>query len=359
MKLPRFEELAHELAKDLTASHALGLAFGDCSIELRSNSVYLVKRLQIYFSDFLANPAKPDVIVTALEAPAWRPDLELTIKEPDPGKVKIKEEYVDLSGGRLLLKRLTGMVFLMGRGLHLAYGPCLANDNQVVNFINSRHIQWMLERGWLLCHASGVSQNTSGLALAGVSGAGKSTLALHLMNRGLDFVSNDRLLIRRYEGGLQMCGVAKLPRINPGTALNNPSLQKVMPADEAREFVTLPSEELWSLEHKYDVFIDQCFGPGRFKLASHMGGLVVLSWSRENGEPIARRVDIAERPDLLAAFMKAPGLFYLPEDPDSLPGPAEYIAALEGTRVHEIAGGVDFDQAVEACGKFMASQGNG
>lgn len=352
-------ELASSLTAGQSVPYRLGLAFGDCSLELRSNSKELVERLQVYFSDFLAGEAEPGLAVTALEAPEWRPDRELTTKEPDPGKKKIKEEYADLPGGRLVRKRLTGMMFLMGRDLHLAYGPCLANDNQVVNFINSRHIQWMLERGWLLCHASGVSRNGSGLALAGVSGAGKSTLALHLMNQGLDFASNDRLLIRRQAGILQMCGVAKLPRINPGTALNNPSLKQVIPADEAREFARLPMEDLWSLEHKYDVFIDKCYGGGHFRLASSMNGLVVLSWSHGNGESLIRRVNPAERPDLLAAFMKEPGLFYLPQDPASLPGPAEYIAALEGAPVYEIAGGVDFNRAVEACGGFMASQGIG
>ena len=51
-------------------------------------------------------------------------------------------------------KRLTGMVFLMADGLNLAVGPCLANVNQVVNFVNSRYIEHLLRSGGLLCHAS-------------------------------------------------------------------------------------------------------------------------------------------------------------------------------------------------------------
>ena len=355
MSAASIAELAFDLSAGHTTQHRLGLKFGDCLIELRSNSAELVERLGAYFSDFTAAPDKPDLMVTALEGPDWQPDLRLTQKEPDPGKHKIKEEYADLPGGRLVRKRLTGMVFLMGAGLNLAYGPCLANDNQVVNFINSRHIQWLLERGWLLCHASGVSKDGHGLALAGVSGAGKSTLALHLMGRDLNFVSNDRLLIHRGSNGLAMSGVAKLPRINPGTALNNPALQSVMPSQEAEEFAKLPKEELWSLEHKYDVFIDDCFGQRRFQLASGMEGLVVLSWSLNGGRPLLRQVDPAERPDLLAAFMKSPGLFYLPADQAALPGPSDYIAALAGTPMYEIAGGVDFQQAAEDCRRIMSS----
>ena len=357
MNTASLAELAFDLAAGQPTQHRLGLTFGDCKIELRSNTAELVERLRTYFSDFVLNTVEPDLIVSAVEAPDWRPEIKLTPKEPDPGKEKIKEEYADLAGGRLVRKRLTGMVFLMGAGLNLAYGSCLANDNQVVNFINSRYIQWMLERNWLLCHASGVTKGGHGLALAGVSGAGKSTLALHLMGADLDFVSNDRLLIRRGRNGLAMSGVAKLPRINPGTALNNPALKSVVPDQEAEKFTKLPKEELWCLEHKYDVFIDNCFGKDRFRLDSGMDGLVVLSWSLGGGQPLVRQVDPAQRPDLLAAFMKAPGLFYLPEDANTLPGPSQYIEALDGTPVYEIAGGVDFQKAAKACRQIMASWG--
>jgi HprK-related kinase B len=355
------QELASSWSAGQDDSQRLGLVFGDCRIELRSNSAELVKKLQKYFRGFTRELTQADMVITALEAPAWRPDLALTAKLPDPGKHKIKEEFLDLDGGRLVRKRLTGMAFLLGPDSHLAYGPCVANDNQVVNFINSRHIQWMLERGWLLCHAAGVAQGGRGLALAGVSGAGKSTLALHLLNQGLDFVSNDRLLIRRGEGRLAMSGVAKLPRINPGTALNNPALQAVLPGREAAEFARLPQEELWSLEHKYDVFIDECFGKHRFRLSSAMSGLAVLSWQRDGGEAVVRSVDIAGRPDLLAAFMKAPGLFYLangkPPAADTAPDPAAYIQALKNTPVYEISGGVDFPRAVAACQELLAGAG--
>ncbi|KMY69064.1 hypothetical protein AAU61_05930 [Desulfocarbo indianensis] len=354
-------ELAAGLTAGQAAEHRLQLAFGDCRMDFRSNSAELIVRMRTYFSGFLASFSAADLTVVALEAPAWRPDRALTTKEPDPGKRKVKEEYSDPTGGRLVRKVLTGMLFLMGPEVHLAYGPCLANDNQVVNFLNSRYIQWLLERNWLLCHAAGVSRGDRGLALAGVSGAGKSTLALHLMADGLDFVSNDRLLIRRREDGLTMSGVAKLPRINPGTALNNPALQKVMPRQEAKAFAKLPQKDLWALEHKYDVFIDNCFGRDRFRLSSAMAGLVVLTWTLGGGKPLVRQVDPAQRPDLLAAFMKSPGLFYLPNGNSSPAAagqdPQAYIEVLAGTPVYEIAGGVDFERAVLACRELLSAGG--
>ena len=222
-----------------------------------------------------------DISVQAMEGPALELDLPLVAKEPDPGKPRVKEEFLDLADGRLVRKRLTGMVFMLVLNRHLA-GSCLANDNQVVNFLNSRYIQWLLDRGYLLCHAAAVTTPQRGLVLAGFSGMGKSTLALHLMSQGVNFVSNNRLLLRQQDDGLAMHGVAKLPRINPGTTLTNPDLVSVLSTQDKQRFQALSTQELWTLEHKYDVYLDRCFGPGRFQLAAKMHGLVILNW-RENG----------------------------------------------------------------------------
>ena len=77
-----------------------------------------------------------------------------------------------------------------------------------------------------------------------------------------------------------MRGLAKLPRVNPGTVLNNPSLGPVMDAADRQAFAALPQAELWDLEHKYDASIDACFGPGHFRLSCPMVGLAVLRWQR-------------------------------------------------------------------------------
>ncbi len=81
--------------------------------------------------------------------PAPEVGLAYIPKEPDPGKPRVKEEYLDFPDGRLVRKRLTGLVFAFNQTEHYALGPCLANLNQVVNFINSRLIQHALARGAL------------------------------------------------------------------------------------------------------------------------------------------------------------------------------------------------------------------
>ncbi len=343
------------------AKHCLTVKFSECTISVRTNSWLLARGLRRYYGDFLVEDRAADMEVTALDCDPFVQDADWIIKQPDAGKTKIKEEYLDVDDGRIVRKRLTGMVFFYDRQRHLALGPCTANDNQVVNFINSRFIQWMLDRGCLLCHAAGVSLHGKGLALAGFSGMGKSTLALHMMGRGLDFVSNDRLLIRKEPDGLRMFGVAKLPRVNPGTILNNAALERVLERDDKDRYARMNPDELWSLEQKHDVFLDECFGAGRFLSASAMTGLVVLNWKRKYPRTSLEIVDLEHRPDLLATVVKSPGLFFLSgpglsaEKGDDFSNEA-YLSLLKACTVFEACGGVDFGYVSDACIHFLSRQ---
>jgi len=351
--------IADLLSGGAAADREIFLDFGDCRIRVRSNSAPLLGELDAYFGAFVAPAGEAEIEITAIEAATPSIPLDLVEKEPDPGKERIKEEYAELPGGRIVRKRLTGMVFLFGGGLNLAVGPCGTNPNQIVNFINNRYIEHKLHRGCLLGHSAAVAlvsgARMRGLALCGFSGAGKSTLAMHVMSRGAAFVSNDRLLVSPADRALRMYGVAKLPRINPGTALNNPDLADVVPEDDRERFLGLEGDELWGLEHKYDVFLDKCFGEGRFVLAAPMHGLLVLNWRRDGGETRIAFAKAADRPDLLPAFMKPAGLFCLPLNgaPWRDPGAAEYAEVLARCDLIEVSGGVDFARAADFCMEYL------
>lgn len=355
MNAASIREIFASYAGSVTAPHVLFLDLGGCRIQVLTNSGALREELAGYFKEFLAPVNGADIVITALETDV--PDLGLAyrLKEPDPGKARIKEEYADLPDGRAVRKRLTGMVFLFGGGLNLALGPCLDNPNQVVNFINNRFLEKKLNQGCLLGHAAGVEMHGRGLSLAGFSGMGKSTLAMHCMSRGANFVSNDRTLVEQNGQGLVMYGIPKQPRVNPGTLLNNPDLAGVIEPEKREEFQALPKEELWKLEHKYDALIDECYGPGRFILRAPMNGLVILNWRLGGGALIPKKVDPKARPDLLPAFMKETGLFYLPEGRgmDADRSVQTYADILGQADLIEIAGGVDFDRAADLCLEYL------
>ncbi len=345
------QALVARIREALPATAPLRLRFGRCTLEVRANREAIIDALRSYFQPFVVETGTAEILVSAHEAPEYQLPIEYTVKTPEPGKTKIKEEYHELDDGRIVRKRLTGLLFVFGGGENVAVGPCLDNLNQVVNFVNNRYIEWILCQGCLLGHAAGVILNGKGLAMAGFSGAGKSTLALHLMNEGATFISNDRVMIEKSENGLVMHGVAKMPRINPGTALNNPYLRQIMSADEQARFAALPENELWELEHKYDALIDDCYGPDRFVLHAAMEGLVLLNWRRNGGPIEVAQVDLATRRDLLPAFMKSVGLFFQPSEGCAMPSPIEetYIAFLSRCRVLEISGGINFTAATRAC----------
>lgn len=333
----------------------LRLAFGECVISVEANSRELKEELAAYYRGFVSDANGADIRITVHEAPVQDLSLPFVVKPPDPGKTKVKEAFVDLLDGRIVRKELTGMLFVFGNGDHLAVGPCLDNSNQIVNFVNNRYIEWRLKQGCLLGHAAGVALGSRGLAIAGFSGMGKSTLALHLMSRGTDFVSNDRLIIDKTVNGLTMYGVPKEPRINPGTALANPVLAGIVPRRERERFSGLSEDELWHLECKYDAAIEHCFGPGRFVLRSPMDGLVILNWKRGDGPMVARQVVPAEKKRLLSAFKKRKGLFYLRSDGTESDDPSleVYAAFLADCTVIEMTGGADFEAATEVCMQFL------
>lgn len=347
------QDLVDRLLAGVDLSHLVHLSMGDCRFMVQTNSGSLAAELRTYFAPFLRSPGDADIVIEALQAPVPDLGLSYTVKEPDPGKTKIKEEWADIPGGRVVRKRLTGMHFLFGDGRNLAVGDCEANPNQVVNFVNNRFIERKLNDGCLLAHAAGVAVCETGMAMAGFSGMGKSTLALHLVSRGVTFVSNDRLMVRPGEPCPRMFGVAKHPRINPGTALHNPDLRGIVTPGDRERFMNMAPEELWNVEQKYDALIDQLYGADRFILQSPMRYLILLNWRRDVAETRFEEIDVHARHDLLAAFMKDTGLFFRPSGANYAPTADDYAHGLKGCRVFELSGGVDFDFAADGCLRLL------
>jgi len=345
------KELLARVRSRIPANHGLTLGFAGCLVQVTSSSRGLKEALADYFQEFLCDGGPPAVRISLHESEVLPAPFAFAPKPPSPGKTVTKEEWVDFPDGRMVRKRLTGMLFLFGGGEHLAVGPCLANTNQVINFINNRFIEWKLGQGSLLGHGAGVVAGNRGLAVAGVSGSGKSTLALHLMAAGARFVSNDRLMVMRRGEGLEMCGVAKHPRINPGTALTVPGLSGLLAPGERARFMSLPRDVLKDVEEKHDVPIHRFFGPGRFALTAPLCGLVILNWSGIGSPTAVRSLEMPRDASLLSAFAKDTGLFYGPFQGQATRAPtlSAYADLLAGVPVVELSGGRDFVQGTKVC----------
>ena len=328
---------------------SLCLAPGGCTIRLRSNSALLLKTLKAYFSHVVIDPVEAEIDLVAIDSEPLDLGVTLTDWPREPGKQGRKDAVLELSGGRLILKVRTGMLFLQSESERIAAGPCLQYDNQLINFINAQYMNWLQHRQWLICHAAGLVYRGHALAFAGFSGGGKSTLMLHLLGcDGFSYLTNDRLFIRSSGQTVEAAGIPKLPRINPGTIVHNSRLHSLLSEQQRERLLKLPDDELWELEEKYDVLVESLYGVDRIVQQAPLKVLFILNWQRESRQPVdIHRVELNGRRELLGAIMKSPGPFYQYADghfhQSNTPfNEAAYLALLDRVTVYEVTGGVDF-----------------
>ena len=336
---------------------------------IRSNSTALINRLSGYFRHVLSlqepdSKTSTDEVI-CLEAPVYDAGVEFTDWKREPGKTGRKDAYHDLADARLVLKVRTGMLFLQHETHRLVIGPCNEYDNQVINFINAQYMNWLQQHGALICHASALVLNKRCMAIAGFSGGGKSTLMLHMLeDDAVKYLTNDRLFLSHSSDGIMATGIPKLPRVNPGTIINNERLKSMLDKQRIEELQAMPKEALWHLEEKYDVDVTSVYGDEKILTHALMDTLLILNWSFDSEETCRiEPVDIRERAELLEAVMKSPGPFYQFADhsfyqDDMQQDPQDYLEYLNGIRVLEATGKVDFDRAIHYCHKYLSDDKN-
>jgi HprK-related kinase B len=330
-------------ASQVALPYTLALCLAGVRLVVRTNSPSLAEALARHYQDFVGDAGQPDLEVCAVDGDSPRFDLPFVLH----GEASAKEEYVDLPDGRVVRKRRTGLWLLFGPAGNYVLGPCAGHPMQVVNAINARQADWELGRGARLLHAAGVATGSGGLAISGFAGAGKSTLALEIMRHGADFLTNDRALVNTDSAGLYFTGIARPPRVNPGTILANDRLGHLLSADERAAYAGLPARELWGLERKYDVPIADCFGPGRVRLRAGLTALVVLAWKPDGGSMRTQWTTLARSEGLLPALVKDLGVLFAcgPRAAEA----ADYLSLLGRCPVLAVTGGVDFSRAAALC----------
>lgn len=340
----------------------LWLAPGGCTMRLRSNSAELIATLRDYFSHVVVTATAQDIDIIAIERDAPETGLAFVDWKREPGKTGRKDSYADLPDGRVVRKVRTGMVFLQSEQYRIVAGPCLRYANQVINYINSQYMNWLQQRDWLICHAAGLVYQGRGLGIAGFSGGGKSTLMLQLLaDDAVSYLTNDRLFIRAGMEGVQARGIPKLPRVNPGTIVHNPQLHELIPQQQREVLLQMPVQQLWDLEDKYDVYVDRLYGDGRIVQEASLAAFLILNWQRDASADLSvEAVDLAQRPDLLAALMKSPGPFYqytdghFQHDTDGFDESA-YLTTLRDIAIYEACGRVDFSAMARRCKDVLLS----
>lgn len=340
-------------------SSELVVRFDDLSFRLLADNQQILDILEDYYagltSDRTAANGKSTILTLHLVDRRvdtgnnhWTP-VDRT-RASHPG---LKEVYLDVPDGRWIRKVRTGLVMLQSLQTPAVFGDLHANSSQVINFINNQFLNHHQRQGYLLGHASAFTVNGATTAIAASSGGGKSTLMLKALEKdGTRFLSNDRILFRSVDNQVHVLGVAKHPRVNPGTLLHSKRLRPILAEPERRRFEAMPTAELWGVEQKYDVPICRMYGPGKAQLAGQLRNLVLLDWSLNTPEPTRlSKVNINTTPEALDGLRKSPGPFFQAAD-GSFPGEktrsaAVYAEHLGGVHVWRLCGRVDFNRAIE------------
>jgi HprK-related kinase B len=346
-----------ELVRGVATPFGLDLEFVGVAVRVLTNDQSIWSGLHRYYARYRCERAgDPVAVVRLIQGLAEAPD-GVTDLERGGGK-QAKEAVRDVPGGRLVLKKATGVVMGLWPGQAVAVGDVRANLNQGINLVNACYAKAVLARGHLLLHASGVTGDGRTAALAGPPGAGKSTAALYCVEGGFRFLSNDRVLARPDPGGAEALGYPKQPRVNPGTLLHHPRLRSLLKPEDRERLATMAPRQLWELERKADVDLDAIYGPGTVDLRGRLHVLILLKWSLEGRGFQVRDLDTTEALANVPFLHKDLGAFDLdrPARADrAVHRLSAYAALLSRLRVVEVTGHTDFAALVDLVGGLLAA----
>jgi HprK-related kinase B len=331
------------LIEGIETPHSLSLRFAEVSIRVKTNDPEIRDRLTAYFRPYVITGSPPLAEVSLIQGSV--PISGQFVDVVREGGRRPKEATQEVAGGRLVLKRATGVLIGLWPAGAFAVGDIRTHLNQGINLVNNCYAKVVLRRGHVLLHASAVARDRRTVVLAGPPGAGKSTSALHLVEAGFRCLSNDRVLAKPMPDMVEALGYPKQPRVNPGTLLGHPRLSAMLAAADRAALAALPARELWELERKSDVDLDRIYGGSAVELSGRMEALVFLKWRRDDRGLDVRRLSVAEALAALPLVYKNLGAFDLDRAPGVVTTESEHDVYRElfgRVTVVEVTGGVDF-----------------
>lgn len=312
----------------------------DVPLAVHTNEPRLLTSLRDYFAPYLTDrlAAEARHVFVIQGEPAYDA-ARLRDVPRSPGK-SIKEAFYDAADARIVMKRKTGVVIYVAEPDHYVVGDLVANFNQAVNAVMMVFAKAMLQRSYVMLHASAVLGDAGGIAFASPSGSGKSTMALALVEHHYQFVTNDRLFVRSVDGfSAEMCGVPKRPRVNPGTLFRIPRLASLATSEERSHYASLRAEELWTVEQKHDVDVDAIYGPGTVHLQGRLKAIFLLRWGPVAQGWNVRPLGAADRRAALGQLVKRVGVYHVVPPQD---GETRAVNAVADTvTMYEVTGRAD------------------
>jgi len=330
-----------EIRRRYPSTEVLTFSFLGVALSVHTNDPRVASGLDRYFAPFrMSVPAREALPIYALQGtPIYDPLSLDDVARQGPSRT-VKEASYNVPGGRIVVKRRTGVVVYIAEPDHCVVGDLVRNLNQAANVISMVFAKAMLRRGYVMLHASAALGEEGGVAFAAQSGAGKSTMALALVEAGYQFVTNDRLLVRLDNGQVEMVGVPKIPRVNPGTLLRLSRLTALLPPEARRRYEHMSPDALWATEEKRDVEVDRIFGPGTFQLTGRLRVIYLLAWRQGEVRWEVHPLEPAVRRAALRRMVKRVGVQDLQP-----PAPAAQEAALDAMAdaipVYEVTGQPD------------------